>query len=293
VDALAGLYRDGIVTTVTHIGNRHRTEIALAPLIRAYLEQRGKGDPDGAEGVRAFLRAEGYGDWSGITGLQGTRGMVRAALAEVRRALRGIARPMVLTDSRVERLTRVARGLRWIPWFDRKLAVLPSVAEIQGLAAGVPTSEPMRSLYWAIGATPPAGDAIDPDHGPCGILYFAPMMPLNGATCREAAALIEDIFAGHDFTPYVTFNVLDARTLEAVINVSFDREQPAQTDRAEATIDALHGAFRKRGWLPYRLGIRDMAGWVRRGDPFWEVAAQLKTALDPDGILSPGRYSLR
>ena len=25
-------------------------------------------------------------------------------------------------------------------------------------------------------------------------------------------------------------------------------------------------------------------------DPFWDVAAKLKKALDPDGVISPGRY---
>ena len=86
-----------------------------------------------------------------IRSLSDFRSNVSSFISHVRES----KRPMILTQARVWRLTAIARRLRWIPWFDRKLAVLPSVAEIQGLAAGIPTSEPMRSLYWAIGAPPP------------------------------------------------------------------------------------------------------------------------------------------
>jgi 4-cresol dehydrogenase (hydroxylating) len=46
-----------------------------------------------------------------------------------------------------------------------------------------------------------------------------------------------------------------------------------------------------KGYIPYRLGIQSMAGLVGGDDVFWDVVQKLKQALDPRGILSPGRYS--
>jgi 4-cresol dehydrogenase (hydroxylating) len=31
---------------------------------------------------------------------------------------------------------------------------------------------------------------------------------------------------------------------------------------------------------------------VRPDDPFWQTVRSLKSALDPDGIIAPGRYNL-
>jgi 4-cresol dehydrogenase (hydroxylating) len=47
---------------------------------------------------------------------------------------------------------------------------------------------------------------------------------------------------------------------------------------------------REKGFLPYRLGLQSMAQAMSDADPFWGVVRTLKEALDPNGILAPGRY---
>ena len=44
--------------------------------------------------------------------------------------------------------------------------------------------------------------------------------------------------------------------------------------------------------IPYRVGIQSMAQVVRESDPFWQTVKELKKALDPNGIIAPGRYGL-
>jgi 4-cresol dehydrogenase (hydroxylating) len=46
----------------------------------------------------------------------------------------------------------------------------------------------------------------------------------------------------------------------------------------------------KAGYIPYRVGIQSMAGLDPHGDVFWKVVSRIKRALDPDGIIAPGRY---
>jgi hypothetical protein len=44
--------------------------------------------------------------------------------------------------------------------------------------------------------------------------------------------------------------------------------------------------------LPYRLGIHDMPIAARRIDDSAAALQRLRAALDPAGILAPGRYEL-
>lgn len=46
----------------------------------------------------------------------------------------------------------------------------------------------------------------------------------------------------------------------------------------------------QQGFPPYRVGIDQMDTVVVDGEPSWNVIAALKPALDPAGVLAPGRY---
>jgi len=87
-------------------------------------------------------------------------------------------------------------------------------------------------------------------------------------------------------------NVVNPRTLEHVINVSFDLADEAATRRAQACVDALDDEFRRHGYLPYRVGVEQMARFLDPADTFWQTVRDLKLALDPNRIIAPGRYNL-
>ena len=180
VDALAGLNRSGAITHVAHIGNYYRSEGAIAPLALEFLTGEQGREGDLRSDVRAFLDAEGFGPWSAVCGLTGTQGQVRAARREINRALRGVASVLYLTDRRLRLLQRLTDRLDFIPALRRKKAILPSVVEHYGLTRGVPTSEPLRSVYWSVGETgTPEGGNPD-EHEACGMLYVLPILPLRG-----------------------------------------------------------------------------------------------------------------
>ena len=43
--------------------------------------------------------------------------------------------------------------------------------------------------------------------------------------------------------------------------------------------------------MPYRLGIQSMSQVTGMSSPFWDLVATIKSAIDPDHIIAPGRYA--
>ena len=100
------------------------------------------------------------------------------------------------------------------------------------------------------------------------------------------------MFGSFGFEPYITVNAVGTKALECVINLAFERDKPDRVRAAHECIEQVQREFMKQGMIPYRVGIQSMAQVVRESDPFWQTVKELKKALDPNGIIAPGRYSL-
>ncbi|HPF98681.1 MAG TPA: FAD-binding oxidoreductase [Kiritimatiellia bacterium] len=292
VDAFADLRRRDILRTVVHIANRERTQIAMAPQIYRRLRAE-YGSDDGSLRVLAgkILEQEGFGPWSAVGGMLGTRGQLAAARSEIRRALRGKARVMFMTDGLLKLGKSVCGKLSRFAWFRRKQALLAAVEPLYGMAKGVPSDAAMDSVYWPLGEVP-AVPGLNPDQGRCGMLYCVPFLPADGEITRKAMEHTERVFRKYNFTPYVTLNMIDGKSLECVINLAFDRNEPSRIAAAHACNDELTEDFIRQGFIPYRVGPQSMSSIVTAGDSFWKTVRELKKVLDPNNIISPGRYNL-
>ena len=85
---------------------------------------------------------------------------------------------------------------------------------------------------------------------------------------------------------------MDERVIEAVIGLVFDKRDSAQTRTAHVCVDQIYAHLGREGLWPYRVGVQSMHQIVRPEDPFWQTIRDLKSALDPNNILAPGRYNL-
>ncbi len=294
IDVLGSLRRRELIQHVAHIGNRGRAEGAMGPLARSYLLSEGVPDDDQMEEkILEFLVQEKFVGWSAVCGLSGTPRGVKLAQKEIKKALRGTAKVRFLNNDKLVLLERLTRPLAFLPSIRRKRALLPSILELFGLARGIPTDETLTSVFWGVGEKLPKDGDPDPNHSTrCGWLYTLPMVPLDGASAREAADVADQELGSRGFEALVTFNIVDTRIMEGVINIAFDRSVPEQVEAAHEAIRALRQAYLDRGWYPYRLGIGEMEDFVSEDDSFWRVVRDLKMVFDPKHVISPGRYNL-
>jgi 4-cresol dehydrogenase (hydroxylating) flavoprotein subunit len=163
---------------------------------------------------------------------------------------------------------------------------------VYGLMRGEPTDQPLASAYWRKRTPPPPAGQMDPDRDRCGLLWCAPVAPLDGRHAERLTAISTDVLLAHGFEPLISITLVTERAITCVVSISYDRDVAGEDARALACYHALLDALHAEGYLSYRLGIQ-AAGRPPTDDNAAELLARLKRACDPSGILSPGRYGLR
>jgi 4-cresol dehydrogenase (hydroxylating) len=290
VDALRPLRLDGTLRSIVHIGNDLRVISGGATFPR---EQAG--DQSALpEDLRLQLRARaGVGAWTVSGALYGTRLQVAAARAALRQALRGTrATSTFLTPQTIRRGRVLGRLLGHVGLGGRLRAKVALGEALFAMNRGEPNGRFLAGAYWRRRGGLPAGfpQQANPAFDNCGLLWVSPILPMRGTDVLAVHALAEPIFARHGFDLFVTFSMINERALGGVLTVAYDKEDPAEVERAKRCYRALFDAVMAAGYIPYRVGIQSMAGLDPHGDVFWKVVGRIKAALDPDGIIAPGRY---
>ncbi|HEY5719962.1 MAG TPA: FAD-binding oxidoreductase [Gammaproteobacteria bacterium] len=126
-----------------------------------------------------------------------------------------------------------------------------------------------------------------------GSLWFAPVSQSRGSETLKQMEMAQRILAKHGLD-YVGEFIVGWRDMHHIIDVLFDRTDPAQMQRAYACFDELLAEFSAAGYGNYRTNtafmdkVADTYGPVKR-----DVDQRLKRALDPNGIIAPGKSGIR
>ncbi len=290
IDQLARLKRDGLLTSVTHIGNKARTQVTLSYGVTQYLEKECGYSPERAlaeaDQVIALVAPH---EWATLAALTGNAGQVRAAIGEIRRRIGRIARVMVITDTLLGTGYAVMHALRAIPFARANAAAISAIRPLHALALGVPSDVPINNLLWKYGRTDLSAKALD--ESPCGLLYVNPALPLDG---EKVVAVLDDlrvVAEKHGHTLYMTLNIETSTSMVAVINLAFDRSRPEEVERAHRCADDMLSCIRRHRLEPYRARA-DMMEDILQDNGYWRTIRQLKNVFDPDNIIAPGRYNL-
>ncbi|PKO35742.1 MAG: hypothetical protein CVU34_00480 [Betaproteobacteria bacterium HGW-Betaproteobacteria-7] len=290
IDQLARLKRDGLLTSVTHIGNKARTQSTLAYGVTRYLEKECGYTPERAiaEAAKA-IDLVAPDEWASLAAVTGNAGQVRAAIREIRQRVGRIARVMVITDTLLDVGYAVTHAFRFISFARANAAAIHSIRPLHALALGVPTDVPIDNLLWKFGRADLPAKALD--ESPCGLLFVNPALPLNGKAVVAVVDELQVVAEGHGHKLYMTLNIETSTSMVAVINLLFDRSQPGEIERAHRCADDMLACIRRHGLEPYRARA-DMMKDVVTDNEYWRTIRRLKDVFDPDNIIAPGRYNL-
>ena len=284
VDALRPLRLNGTLRSVMHIGNDYKVLAATTRFPAV------DGDPHrtlDANEMTRLRRELSMGKWNGSGGLYGTPAQVREAKAQLRRALKGkVDRLRFVDDRLIGIMSRFAKPFRFLTGWDvtRTLTILEPV---YNLLKGIPTDRTLGSAYWRKKGDVP--ERPDPDRDGCGLLWCSPVVPNTGSHALAATQLASRVVLKHGFEPQISVSLATERSLICVTTISYDRSVAGDDVRAIACYEELTEQLIAHGYPPYRLHVSSMhhAG---AQDAYTKTLTALKAALDPLGVLAPGRY---
>jgi 4-cresol dehydrogenase (hydroxylating) len=149
--------------------------------------------------------------------------------------------------------------------------------------AGIPSCEPLRARF---GTTSCALD----ESSPRGWSVLQTLLPLDGRSVHAALTILAEGARAHGSSIQIQphLSAVDSRSLNLMSMIWFERE-PTEIRRMQALRDHLQARLVAHGFHPSRQGIDLLhANRVHLHDD--EALSRIKAALDPRGVVAPGRY---
>lgn len=287
IEALRPLRLDGTIRSAMHIGNDYK----IISAIQSYPWDASKGETPLPQDVLAAKSKEwDCGPWNASGALYGTRAEVRAARRKVKKALKGKVQRLQFLDQNLLWLAeKVAKPYQWVTGVNLQ-EMMKMLKPVFGMTQGVPSAGMLPSNYWRKHALPAVSADLSPEQDNCGVLWIAPVAPTSGVHASAIWDIVRSTMLGHGYEPAVSITLLTERTIDCVVNVSYDRDVPGEDERAMACHDDMLARLCEAGYYPYRLGIQTVGKMPRKTDAYESFFKGIREQLDPNGILAPGRY---
>ena len=241
-------------------------------------------------------QCEQMGKDGGITAwtLAGVIHCPAAMKTSIRRELKrllpaSISRPIYMNRRRV----RWARSVsKWLPIGRQStMKQMSSIESLLDLADGIPRRVALPLAYWLRGQSPSTDQNLDPAKDGCGLIWYSPLVPMKAAAVQEYVRMVNRVCIEHQIEPLITLTSLSNRLFDSTVPILFRPELSGAVERAQACYQALIKCGHEIGCLPYRVSTGAMKSMLEMGDgSHWHFVTSLKRAIDPNGLISPGRY---
>lgn len=230
--------------------------------------------------------------WTCMGSLYGNPKVVKAVKKEIKRQLKGkacIERSLFISAKAVLLASKL---LAYLPANvltnpRRQLATLQKSTQIM---RGVPNEVALPLAYWR-NRTQPASEGLNPAKDNCGLLWYAPLVPITQEKVREFVSMVRSICLKHNIEPLITMTALQHDCIDSTVPLLFDRSDNAAVKAAKACLDELFTTGCQLGFVPYRLNIEQQNTRLDPQSPHWSLVSKIKHVMDPHNILAPGRYN--
>jgi len=156
-------------------------------------------------------------------------------------------------------------------------AAIPPLQVAINAFSGIPSLGELGLLKWRPGG---------------GNLWFLPGTPMDGRTANEFQRVCRGIYEKHGMD-YTVMNVCGPRFARGLHVITFNREDEDERNRADACYREMSEEVARRGVYVGRAPIQYHDFHMAQAMPAYRNACNvLKTALDPSGVIAPGRYGI-
>jgi len=107
---------------------------------------------------------------------------------------------------------------------------------------------------------------------------------------RKYTQMVRSVCQKHGMEPLITLTSISSRCFDSTVPLLFNTGDQDETDRARKCYEELFDLGRSMGLLPYRVSINHMDKVINPDSAYWKMVAAIKKSIDPNNIISPGRY---
>lgn len=127
-----------------------------------------------------------------------------------------------------------------------------------------------------------------------GSVWFSPIVQVRGSEVLKSMRLCAEVYSEFGFDYSGGFQMgYSGRHFDHITELLFDRTNPEETQRAYACFKKLIEVNAANGFAPYRVNTAFMKQVAEVYGPAQHaVNLRLKRALDPNGILAPGKSGI-
>lgn len=294
IDIFRKLALQGIVNTKLHMINDFVSLTVLTQKHREIIEGKDYLSDDDLKNLRTKYKIAA---WSGGGGLYGTKDELRVQRKIMHKELGRYGRLMFLNDtmlwglSKLVFLSKKSRFLeKMIRMFgNTSIDMLESAPYVHGILQGIPTEYFVNHAYFKHPLPRPTKD-VHPARDHCGLIWFAPILPMTGHHVSSFLNLCKAEYHAYGFDFYVALLMLNPRSVVPLMSIIFDRE--TELENAGALYDALLGLLYENNYQQYRAGVQSWEHLFDQAPEYVDLNNKIKSAIDPENILAPGKYGI-
>jgi len=252
------------------------------------------------EEVKRLAKRQQAPSWTVVGSIYGSKAVVKIVQKEIDSIFKKIPCKRVYSNSL--QITLPKKVIDIIPrWLVKRIAILSMAAEQldsfdkgKEIMLGKPNAVALKLAYWRHSqAASFDKKSLSPSEDNCGLLWYAPLITMKAKSMREFVNFVRETCPKYNIEPFITFTNLRHDCVDSTIPIVFDLSNPQAVKDAHACLKELVIAGLKKGFVPYRLNIDQQQWLLDKESDFWQTVNQLKAAIDPNDILSLGRYNPR
>ena len=258
VEAIRELKLSGVISSAVHFANKARAT--------------------GSESTRLA------GAWNMSGSISGPGILVRARKKVVHKTLKKYCR-----SARIWFIDDTLMNLAaWVYKNITPFSLYPALKDAYDLQKGIPTDNPLRILL--NDQTLKSSSLNTGSYQTC-FTWINAVCAADEKSIQLLLNLTREEFeaAGYEFR--ITFTAINPRALIMISNITYPRTDEA-IEKATAFSESIHSVLIKNGFLPYRAGSGMYDKMPSRSPQMQQLLNKLKSALDPQGIIAPGKYNI-
>lgn len=278
---------EGIVGSINLMDRRR-----LVAMTSANPNGQGSHNPMTKEQVDQLARTNKLPEWMIVGSIYGNKKVVQATKSYIR-SKTGKMGTVYFSDGL---LLKAASKILSLPL--PQIAIIKtlrnqikSLQEGTDIMLGNPNQVALPLAYWRNPRiNPDKSKILDPAKDGCGLLWYAPLIPMKKASLEIFIQFVRDTCPRHGIEPLITLTNLRHDCIDATVPIVFNLEDEDASQSAHNCLNELISGGREFGFIPYRLNT----GQQQKLDfspVFWQTERLLKEALDPNSVLNPERYS--